>query len=184
MISPYRYLLLLMGLFSFYMGLIYNDFSSLPLMLFGRTCYDTNSSQEYHAGGKFYLKRSDPECVHPFGIDPVWYRSTQEIQFMNSLKMKTSVILGVAQMSMGTFMKGFNAIYFKRPLDFIFEFIPQILMILALFGFMDVLIILKWLTNWDNVADGKSVPAIISTMIIMFLDGCERPPDNNEADII
>lgn len=42
-------------------------------------------------------------------------------------------------------MKGFNAVHFKRPLDFIFEFIPQIILILALFGWMDILIIAKWL---------------------------------------
>jgi V-type H+-transporting ATPase subunit a len=35
-----RYLLLLMGAFAFYMGLIYNDFMSLPLSLFGQGCYE------------------------------------------------------------------------------------------------------------------------------------------------
>jgi len=87
-------------------------------------------------------------------------------------------------MSMGTCIKGLNSLYFKRPLDFLFEFVPQIFMILALFGFMDYLIILKWTTNWDNVPEGKSAPAIISSMIIMFLSGGKRPAENNEVDII
>lgn len=34
-----RYLLLLMGFFSFFAGLIYNDFTSIPLKIFGNTCY-------------------------------------------------------------------------------------------------------------------------------------------------
>ena len=34
-----RYLLLLMGFFAFYCGLMYNDFLSLPLQLFD-SCYD------------------------------------------------------------------------------------------------------------------------------------------------
>lgn len=34
-----RYLLLLMGFFSFFAGLIYNDFTSIPLKIFGDTCY-------------------------------------------------------------------------------------------------------------------------------------------------
>lgn len=49
-------------------------------------------------------------------------------------------------MSLGIFMKGFNALHFRKPIDFIFEFLPQIILILALFGWMDVLIIGKWLT--------------------------------------
>ena len=59
--------------------------------------------------------------------------------------MKVAVILGILQMSMGIIMKGMNAMYFRKPLDFIFEFIPQIILILALFGWMDLLIIAKWL---------------------------------------
>lgn len=59
--------------------------------------------------------------------------------------MKIAVILGVLQMSLGICMKGLNAIYFNRPLDFIFEFIPQIILLNVLFGWMDVLIIAKWL---------------------------------------
>jgi V-type H+-transporting ATPase subunit a len=61
--------------------------------------------------------------------------------------MKTSVILGVLQMSLGICMKGFNALYFGAYVDFFFEFIPQISLLLALFGWMDTLIIGKWLTH-------------------------------------
>jgi len=58
--------------------------------------------------------------------------------------MKISVIIAVLQMSMGILMKGFNAMYFKRLVDFFFEFIPQIIFLIALFGWMDILIIAKW----------------------------------------
>lgn len=37
-IVPHRYLLTFMGFFSFYCGIIYNDFLSLKLNLFG-SCY-------------------------------------------------------------------------------------------------------------------------------------------------
>jgi V-type H+-transporting ATPase subunit a len=60
---------------------------------------------------------------------------------MNSLKMKISVIFGVLQMSIGIFLKGLNSLYYKQYIDFCFEFLPQIIVLLALFGYMDALII-------------------------------------------
>lgn len=65
--------------------------------------------------------------------------------------MKMAVIIGVMQMSLGVCMKGLNSLYFKRYVDFFFEFIPQLLMLLALFGFMDLLIITKWLTDFSQM---------------------------------
>ena len=36
---PYRSFLLLMGIFATYTGIIYNDYTSIPLYLFGDSCY-------------------------------------------------------------------------------------------------------------------------------------------------
>jgi V-type H+-transporting ATPase subunit a len=52
-------------------------------------------------------------------------------------------------MSLGIFMKAFNALYFRRFIDFFFEFLPQITLLWALFGWMDLLIVVKWLTPWE-----------------------------------
>lgn len=71
-------------------------------------------------------------------------------------------------------MKGLNAIYFKKHLDFIFEFVPQIILLLALFGYMDWLIIAKWLSDFTHV-EGRA-PPIISTMINVFLSFGALPP--------
>lgn len=60
-------------------------------------------------------------CVYPFGFDPIWYRSNQEIVFLNSFKMKIAVIFGVMQMTLGTVVKGFNANYFKRYVELVFD---------------------------------------------------------------
>jgi V-type H+-transporting ATPase subunit a len=70
-------------------------------------------------------------------------------------------------------MKGFNAVHFRRPIDFFFEFIPQIILMMCLFGYMDFLIIVKWLTNWEG--NTGAAPGIIATMIGMFLKFGEIP---------
>lgn len=53
-------------------------------------------------------------------------------------------------MSLGVVMKAFNAAYFRNHLDFIFEFVPQIILLMVLFGYMDWLIIAKWLTDFTH----------------------------------
>jgi V-type H+-transporting ATPase subunit a len=83
--------------------------------------------------------------------------------------MKISVILGVLQMSLGICMKAFNAVHFKSKLDFFFEFVPQIILMMVLFGFMDLLIICKWLTDFKGRE--HMAPSVITTMIDMALNG-------------
>lgn len=74
-------------------------------------------------------------------------------------------------MTLGIFCKGLNCIHRSSALDFIFEFIPQLIFLLCLFGFMDLLIVLKWLTNWEG--NSHNAPSIISQMINVALKGGE-----------
>ena len=74
-----------MGFFSLYSGFIYNDFTSIPLILFGDSCFDIHSKPS--------ALRQD--CTYPVGVDPAWYLGTNELTFMNSQKMKLAVIIGV-----------------------------------------------------------------------------------------
>ena len=55
--------------------------------------------------GKMIVVRKG-DCVYPIGIDPKWYAATNELAFLNSFKMKMSVIIGVLQMILGLFLKG------------------------------------------------------------------------------
>lgn len=113
-----------MGFFAAYCGLIYNDFMAIPLWFFG-SCY--NLVEEAPLPGKTepHLRIDyKPDCTYPIGIDPAWYLGLNELTFLNSLKMKLAVILGVAQMSLGICMKAFNATYFKSNMDFFFEYVP------------------------------------------------------------
>ncbi len=82
--------------------------------------------------------------------------------------MKMAVIFGVAQMSLGIMLKGSNAIHNRNMIDFLFEFCPQIIILIALFGYMDFMIIIKWLTNWEGKE--QYAPSVITTMIDMCLN--------------
>lgn len=85
---------------------------------------------------------------------------------MNSVKMKLSVILGVSHMTLGIILKGVNSRYFYNSVDFFFEFIPQLILLTVTFGYMNLLIIIKWCTNYP---DTSIAPSIISIMIDMML---------------
>jgi V-type H+-transporting ATPase subunit a len=102
---------------------------------------------------------------------------------MNSLKMKMAVIFGVAQMSLGIVLKGTNAIHNKNMIDFLFEFCPQIIILVALFGYMDFMIIIKWLTNWEgkeqyapSVTTWESLP--LPQTCLSYRLGTNRPSSN------
>lgn len=77
-------------------------------------------------------------------------------------------------MSLGVCMKAANAIYFNNKLDLYFEFIPQIILLLVLFGYMDLMIICKWLTDFSGRESWA--PSIISNMISMALNGGSIDP--------
>jgi V-type H+-transporting ATPase subunit a len=149
-----------MGIFATFCGFCYNDYTSVPLYLFGPSCYT-------YTQGELTASLKD-DCVYPIGVDPAWFMSSQELTFMNSLKMKIAVIFGVAQMSLGIFLKGTNALQQRNMIDFLFEFLPQIITLIALFGYMDLMIIIKWLTNWEGRE--STAPSVIGTMIDMFLN--------------
>lgn len=152
-----RYLLLMMGFCAMYCGFIYNDCFGIPLNMFGTRWEKKEENDQYTR-----------DSVYPFGVDPKWYIADNELVFMNSLKMKLSVILGVIQMVVGILFKGANAIYFKKPLDFFFEFIPQLIFMLCIFGYMIVMIFVKWSTDF-NYNWGDDAPNLITVLMNMFL---------------
>lgn len=72
-------------------------------------------------------------------------------------------------------MKGLNAVYFRKPEDFFFEFVPQILFMLLTFGYMDAMIFIKWC----QVPSPKS-PSLITTFMDMVLK-IGAPPDDQDS---
>lgn len=156
MVIPHRYLFALMGFFSMYCGFVYNDFLSINLNLFG-SCYNPSLVEEHQA-----IPRQEG-CIYPFGIDPVWSVAENNLNYINSLKMKISVIIGVVHMTLGVLIKCTNSLYYRRKVEFWFETIPQLIFLVFVFGYMDFLIIFKWLKPWGY--GNPHAPSIITTMI-------------------
>ncbi|XP_022985778.1 V-type proton ATPase subunit a1 [Cucurbita maxima] len=153
-----RYVLLLMSLFSIYCGLIYNEFFSVPYHIFGASAYkcrDTTCSDVHTVG---LVKYRD---AYPFGVDPSWRGSRSELPFLNSLKMKLSILLGIAQMNLGIILSYFNARFTGSSLDIRYQFVPQVIFLNSLFGYLSLLIVIKWCTG--SQAD------LYHVMIYMFL---------------
>eukprot|EP01055_Gregarina_sp_Pseudo9_P001768 Gregarina_sp_Pseudo_9__1767@NODE_21_length_5816_cov_43_641856_g19_i0_p1_GENE_NODE_21_length_5816_cov_43_641856_g19_i0NODE_21_length_5816_cov_43_641856_g19_i0_p1_ORF_typecomplete_len837_score202_96V_ATPase_I/PF01496_19/9_8e56DUF3611/PF12263_8/53DUF3611/PF12263_8/19DUF3611/PF12263_8/14Complex1_49kDa/PF00346_19/0_18_NODE_21_length_5816_cov_43_641856_g19_i014733983 len=158
-----RYLILLMGCFAVYSGFIYNDFFSLGVDVFGSRYKPLASS------GKVieFAKDENKDFPYPFGFDPIWKGADNELDFMNSFKMKFSVIVAFVQMTTGIILKAFNSVHYKDYLTLWFEFIPQLLFMLALIGYMDFLIFFKWASNHENNQGPNA--SIISTVIGMCM---------------
>mmetsp|Transcript_18523 Transcript_18523/g.45893 ORF Transcript_18523/g.45893 Transcript_18523/m.45893 type:complete len:894 (+) Transcript_18523:181-2862(+) len=147
-----RYMFMFMGFYAVYAGLIYNDCFSLGLNLFGsRWIFENQEYGTVDEGAKAtsIAEYGSNESVYPFGLDPVWHVTSNELLFFNSFKMKMSVIFGICQMFLGTCIKGLNAIHFGEKLDLYFEVFPMVVFA-TLFIYMPILIIMKWTINWED----------------------------------
>merc|ERR1712087_952057 len=159
-----------MGIFATYAGFMYNDFFSISLRLF-----TSGFKSLPHAEGE--VERFEPlfdvrgnGCAlpggngpYPFGLDPAWGGADNELIYVNSLKMKLSVLFGVLQMFVGVCLKWSNAFHEKNLADFFCECIPMMVFLLCFFGWMDVMILYKWVTPMDNP------PMIINSLITMAM---------------
>jgi V-type H+-transporting ATPase subunit a len=149
-----KWMIFLMGFFATYCGLIYSEWFASVLPVF-KSCYDVSDA---------HFKRKEGECNYPIGFDYIWYLSENETAFLNSFKMKFSIIIGVIQMLFGVILKASNGIYFGLWENVVFEAIPQFLFMFATFGYMSIAIILKWLTDWT----GRESEAV--SIIQMFIN--------------
>ncbi|XP_045494486.1 V-type proton ATPase 116 kDa subunit a1 isoform X3 [Colias croceus] len=187
-----RYIILLMGLFSMYTGLIYNDIFSKSLNIFGsswRNNYNVSTLRD----NKMLQLNPDSEdytqTPYPFGIDPVWQLAeANKIIFMNAYKMKISIIIGVFHMLFGVCLSLWNHVYFKRRISIYVEFVPQIMFLTLLFFYMVLLMFIKWTSygpspghfGSDDPEIVKSsaycAPSILITFINMMLFKTDSNP--------
>ncbi|VDM57570.1 unnamed protein product [Angiostrongylus costaricensis] len=195
-----RYVIFLMGAFSIYTGLLYNDVFSKSLNIFGSgwtNCYDLHEIDRHGFSPEKQLMLIPEKAYdnvggpYPIGVDPVWnLAESNKLTFLNSMKMKISVILGIAQMTFGVLLSYQNYKYFKSELDIKFMFIPQIVFLASIFMYLCMEIIVKWIRFTAGAQDSifgykypgsNCAPSLLIGLINMFM---MKPLDSGfiEAD--
>ena len=90
-----RYIVLLMGIFSMYTGLIYCDAFSKDVPLF-KSMWEW--PEGFATGDEVTATRVEGH-TYAFGMDWMWHDTSNDLLFANSYKMKLSIILGWSHVS-------------------------------------------------------------------------------------
>ncbi|XP_048032054.1 T cell immune regulator 1, ATPase H+ transporting V0 subunit a3b isoform X2 [Megalobrama amblycephala] len=172
-----RYLILLMGLFSIYTGAIYNECFSRGLSTFSSGWHVRPNAEHYNWTEETFRKNQylvlDPNVTgvftgpYPFGIDPIWGLANNHLTFLNSYKMKMSVIIGVIHMTFGVCLSFFNFVHFRDIGSVFLVLIPELCFMLCLFGYLIFMVIYKWVVFGPVNSD--IAPSILIHFIDMFL---------------
>ncbi|XP_023320179.1 V-type proton ATPase 116 kDa subunit a-like isoform X3 [Eurytemora carolleeae] len=176
-----RYIIFLMSIFSIYTGLIYNDIFSKSFNIFGsywatNLTFSASADEPIKLGDVRMLDPKQPEQYignpYPFGIDPVWQSATNKISFLNTYKMKISLIFGVIHMSFGVALSLWNKVSKRHYHEIFLEFFPQIIFLLFLFGYLITMIFIKWVlygANYTGQWSEHCAPNLLITFINMML---------------
>ncbi len=180
-----RYIITMMGFFSIYTGLIYNDVFSKSVNIFGShwaynvELWPGNSTVDglertlMLDPGNFSQYKGDP---YVFGIDPIWQTATNKIIFLNSYKMKISLIFGLIHMVFGVTLSSWNKVLKRTYAELFLEFLPQLIFLLFVFCYLPVIIIFKWIYYYADTANAATnvrsehcAPSLLITFINMML---------------
>jgi len=187
-----RYLIAIMAMFSIYTGLIYNDIFSKSLNIFGSSFRVPFTDEEIMGEKEMMLNPAKVDKTnyayygspYVFGLDPIWQVADNKIMFQNAFKMKVSILLGVMHMLFGVFMSLWNNIYFKNRLNIFAEFIPQVIFLCGMFGYLCFLVVIKWWIYYATMDTAelpyseKCAPSVLITFINMVLFNLEDKPPN------
>ncbi|TMW39343.1 hypothetical protein DOY81_015577, partial [Sarcophaga bullata] len=167
-----RYIIMLMGLFAMYTGFMYNDCFSKSFNVFGthwRVRYNRTTVLTNPTGLQLNPSTAAYD-VYPIGMDPIWQFASNKIIFLNTYKMKLSIIFGVLHMVFGICMSVVNFVHFKRYVNIILEFVPQMIFLLLLFGYMVFMMFYKWVKYSPKSYYQPDTPGCAPSVLIMFIN--------------
>jgi len=176
-----RYIVFLMSIFSIYTGLIYNDVFSKSLNIFGSHWeiplnFTLAPGDTINLGNSLMLDPKDSKVYldspYPMGVDPVWQSASNKIGFLNTYKMKISLIFGVIHMSFGVMLSLWNKISKRQYAHIFLEFLPQLIFLLFIFGYLVLMIFIKWIyygANYEGPFSEHCAPNLLITFINMML---------------
>ncbi|EYC02843.1 hypothetical protein Y032_0097g2969 [Ancylostoma ceylanicum] len=186
-----RYVVLLMGIFSIYTGLLYNDIYSKSIDIFGSSWknpypqsllasmdeHGFNSSQTMDLTWPPEYSFDSNLGPYPFGVDPIWNVAKNKLNFLNPMKMKTSIILGISQMAFGLLLSLCNHIHNRSLVDIFFVFVPQCFFLGCIFVYLCVMVVLKWIFFYVNPTfifgrlypGSNCAPSLLIGLINMFM---------------
>ncbi|CAD7084738.1 unnamed protein product [Hermetia illucens] len=177
-----RYIILLMGMCAMYTGFMYNDLFSKSLNVFGSKWRINYNASTIMSNANLQLNPTKDALrdIYPMGTDPIWQLATNKIIFSNSFKMKLSIIFGVIHMLFGVCLSVVNDLHFHRPINILLEFVPQIVFLLLMFGYMVVMMFMKWImyNAWSGTplaASQGCAPSVLIMFINMVLFKSEAP---------
>ncbi|XP_033745973.1 V-type proton ATPase 116 kDa subunit a-like isoform X4 [Pecten maximus] len=178
-----RYIILMMGLFSVYTGLIYNEVFAKSINIFGSSWKPNYDDSALEANTDLTLNPAtmfdNVTGPYPLGLDPIWLSSLNKITFTNSFKMKMSITIGISQMLLGVMLSVINHIYYRNWLNIFCQFLPELLFLLCLFGYLVGLIFYKWVAYNDRCT--QCAPSLLIHFINMFLVKYQHANDGFET---
>lgn len=158
-----RYIMLMMGIFSMYTGLIYCDAFSKEIPIF-QSMWEWPT--DFKAGDTITATRRDG-YTYPFGMDWRWHSSENDLLFSNSFKMKLSILLGWTHMTFSLCWSLVNARHLHTPIDIWGNVVPGMIFFQSIFGYLVCCIVYKWSTDWHALH--RDPPGLLNMLIYMFL---------------